>query len=225
MSDDQPLLVFTSHIEGKNAKVSIYRDRVEWLKPRGVSGGKVTAGIMTGGLSLLATGVKNGKSGTEMIPVKSISSVATKRDGLLNTIVSVITSGNTIDFRVAHAEAAQVKETLTRLLLGTHPALTAAPGQSVANDANPPRWILQSDGRHRWWAGYQWTDHFTDDPSNPDPTVTQASPAATALEPASTAPTPPDPAAQLQQLAGLRDAGILTEEEFAAKKTEILTRM
>jgi hypothetical protein len=33
-----------------------------------------------------------------------------------------------------------------------------------------------------------------------------------------------DLAAQLQQLAGLRDAGILTEEEFAAKKSEILSR-
>ena len=31
-----------------------------------------------------------------------------------------------------------------------------------------------------------------------------------------------DMVAQLQQLAGLRDQGILTEEEFAAKKAQIL---
>ena len=100
-----PLHVFTSHISGKNAKVAIYPDRIEWERPRGLSAGKLTAGVATGGFSLLATGFKNGKTGTEMIPIKNISSVATKRDGLLNTLVQVITSGNTIDFRVSHSEA------------------------------------------------------------------------------------------------------------------------
>jgi hypothetical protein len=33
------------------------------------------------------------------------------------------------------------------------------------------------------------------------------------------------PVEQLRQLAELRDAGILSEEEFAAKKAEILARM
>ena len=32
----------------------------------------------------------------------------------------------------------------------------------------------------------------------------------------------PDPIAQLKELAGLRDQGILTEEEFAAQKARIL---
>lgn len=108
---------FESHIAGKNARVRIYRDRIEWELKRGVSGGKITAGILTGGLSLAATGVKNGKAGTEMIPVRSVTSVATKRDGLRNTIVSVITAGNTIDFRVSHAEAKQVTDVLNRLML------------------------------------------------------------------------------------------------------------
>lgn len=162
-----PLYQFTSHIAGKNAKVSIYADRVEWDKARGVSGGKITAGVLTGGLSMLATGVKNGKAGTEMIPVQSITSITTSRDGMLNSKVSVITAGNTVDFRVSHAEAKIVKDTLTRLMLGSHP--------------------------------------------------TQAAPAA--------APATPDVTAQLQQLAALRDSGVLTEEEFAAKKAEILARM
>ena len=38
-------------------------------------------------------------------------------------------------------------------------------------------------------------------------------------------PGKPDVAAQLQKLADLRDAGILTDEEFAAKKTELLARL
>ena len=35
----------------------------------------------------------------------------------------------------------------------------------------------------------------------------------------------PDLPAQLLQLASLRDAGVLTEDEFAAKKADILTRI
>lgn len=41
----------------------------------------------------------------------------------------------------------------------------------------------------------------------------------------SSAPTGNDVASQIQKLASLRDAGILTEEEFAAKKTEMLARL
>lgn len=168
----QALHQFTSHIGGKNAVVTIYPDRIEWLKPRGVSGGKITAGIMTGGLSMFATGVKNGKSGTEMIPIKAISSVTTRRDGMINSFVSVITTGNTVDFRVSHKEAAIVKETLTRLMLGSHETQSA-------------------------------------------PVVPDVSPAPNASS---------DITAQLQQLAALRDAGVLTEDEFSAKKAQLLER-
>lgn len=170
---DSPIYQFTSHIEGKNAVIRVYPDRVEWERPRGVSGAKVTAGIMTAGLSMLATGVKNGKTGTEMIPVKSITSVTTARDGLLNSKVSVITAGNTVDFRVSHKEAETVKATLIQLIGGTHPA---------------------------------------------------QQPAASATAPTSVVAQSADAGAQLQQLASLRDAGILTEAEFAAKKAELLAR-
>jgi hypothetical protein len=40
-------------------------------------------------------------------------------------------------------------------------------------------------------------------------------------QPAAAAP-PPDPTAQLRELAKLRDDGILTEEEFAAEKRKLL---
>ena len=39
------------------------------------------------------------------------------------------------------------------------------------------------------------------------------------------APTPSDPYEQLRKLAELRDAGILSEEEFSAKKAELLGRL
>lgn len=175
--ESSPIHVFTSHIEGKNATVSIYSDRLEWIKPRGISGGKITAGLLTGGVSLLATGVKGGKSGTEMIPIKSITSVTTKRDGMINSKVVVVTSGNTIEFRVSHSEASETKDVLTRLILGTHPSQQSSPAPTVAAVSAP------------------------------------------ASQPSEDIP------AQIRKLGELRDAGILTEEEFSQKKADLLGRM
>lgn len=116
-TDDGALLKFKSHIGGKNADVAIYSDRIEWLMARGVSGAKVTAGVLTAGLSMLATGVKNGKAGSQMIPVKSITGVTTKRDGMINTIVTVTSSSASIGFRVSHKEAEQMRQLLNSLVL------------------------------------------------------------------------------------------------------------
>lgn len=110
---DKPIHSFTSHVAGKNANVSIYSDRVEWTRG-GVSGGKLLAGAATMGWSLLKTGVRN--KDTEMIPVRSITSITSKK-GMANTTVSVIVPGNAVDFRVSHGEAKTVKETLQRLML------------------------------------------------------------------------------------------------------------
>lgn len=113
MTNEQPIHTFTSHIAGKNARVRIFQDRVEWSKS-GVSAGKVTAGLLTGGLSMLATGVRN--KDTEMIPVRAITSVSTKKE-LMNTTVNVVASGSVIGFRVSHGEAAKVKATLQSLMV------------------------------------------------------------------------------------------------------------
>lgn len=195
---------FTSHIMGKNARVRVYTTHVEWDKPRGVSGAKVAAGLMTGGLSMLATGVKNGKAGTEMIPIEKISSIVTKRDGLLNSIVQFITSGNTLDMRVSHSEAAQVKDVVQRLMLGQH-VDPVNPGQLVAPTAQP---ATPSAARLA---------------TLPPPPAAQVPVVAAAPSPE--APSQPDVMAQLQQLGSLRDAGILTAEEFEAKKAQLLDRI
>lgn len=108
------LLEFTSHINGKNAKVQVFPDRLEWTRA-GLSSGKLAAGVLTMGLSTLATGVRN--KDTEMIPVRAITSVTSKK-GLANTTVSVITAGNTIDFKISHSEADRLKSTLLQLMAG-----------------------------------------------------------------------------------------------------------
>ena len=107
---DKPLHSFTSHVAGKNAKVSIYPDRVEWER----SGSYVGAAVKTAGFSMVMPGLR--KKDTEMIPVRSITSITSKK-GMTNTTVSVIVPGNTIDFRVSHGEAKTVKETLQKLML------------------------------------------------------------------------------------------------------------
>ena len=107
---EKPLHSFTSHIAGKNAKVSIYQDRLEWER----SGSYTGAAVKTLGFSMVMPGLR--KKDTEMIPVRSITSITSKK-GLTNTVVSVIVPGNTIDFRISHGEAKTVKETLQKLML------------------------------------------------------------------------------------------------------------
>lgn len=58
-------------------------------------------------------------------------------------------------------------------------------------------------------------------PQNPPPPMTVP----TAPAPPPPAASPPDVMAQLKSLGELRDAGVLTEEEFAAKKAELLKRV
>lgn len=131
------LMQFKSHIAGRNATVNIYSDRIEWDRPRWVSGSKITAGVLTGGLSLLGASVRSSKAGTEVIPIKAISSVTTKRDGLLFTKVMVTCSGNTLDFRVPHGDSGAIKSLLTDLVLGRHPAQTSTSSASSAPTVAP----------------------------------------------------------------------------------------
>lgn len=175
--EQRPLVQFKSHIEGKNADVVIYPDRVEWAREGLLgTGGKLALGAMTGGLSFLKTGVRGSQQGSEVIPVRSMTSVTTQRDGLRFTNVRVICSGNTIDFRLGHDEAKRIKELLASLMLGNHP--------SQASSAAPP----------------------------PPP-------------PSGSAPGPPDVMEQIARLGQLRDAGLLTDDEFAAKKADLLGRL
>lgn len=119
--DSNPLMVLKSHVEGKNADVFIYADRIEWAKQGTVSLTRLTAGMATAGASLLKTGVRKG-GGTEMIPVRSMSSITTGKDGLRFHKVCIICTGNVVEFRVDKAQAEEAKALLTQLMLGTHPA-------------------------------------------------------------------------------------------------------
>jgi hypothetical protein len=185
----EPLLTLQSSIEGSKANVSIYVDRVEWTR-QGFSPGKLMAGVSTGGLSLLATGLhRKDTTGSDVIPIKAITSVTTQRDWFGQFTVRIIASGtvvsksgklgNSIEFDVSREDAEIAKDLLTQLMLGKHPSQQAA-----------ARAIEQ--------------------------------PAPTAV------PSPqrePDTVEQIKKLAELRDAGILSDDEFQAKKADLLGRM
>lgn len=95
--DDGRLLTFASHVAGKNATVVVYPDRVEWTR----------AGLMT-----------LGRSSSEIIPIRSISSVSAKRGGLVRTVVQVVTTGGkSIDFHVGNRDVERVKTLLSELVL------------------------------------------------------------------------------------------------------------
>lgn len=127
----EPLMEFTSHIQGRNAKVAIYEDRIEWRQGWRPAGG-ATAAVLTMGVSLAVPGKRN----TNMIPIRQIQGVTTKRSGL-QTAVQVATAADVIEMRVSKAEAEQVKVTLTRLMLGGGAPASPVP-PAVPAPAPPP---------------------------------------------------------------------------------------
>jgi Short C-terminal domain len=124
-----PLMEFTSRIEGRNAKVAIYEDRIEWGRSGWHPPGGATAAVLTGGTSLLLPGKRRD---TNMIPIRQIQGVTTHRAGMRFTVVKVATGADTVEFHVTKAQAEEAKATITSLMLGgTAPPVTpAAPGSA-----------------------------------------------------------------------------------------------
>lgn len=113
----EPLLEVMSKDAGRNAKVRLYPDRIEREKPR----------------SWLA--MSSAHQDVEVTPIKSISSVQAKKEGL-STRVTVFATGNTIEFRIyPHVAAHRFKDELLRLVLAQGETPTAGPPPAVAPPA------------------------------------------------------------------------------------------
>jgi len=142
-----PLMEFTSHIEGRNAKVAIYEDRIEWGRERVTLTGR--------------------RRDTNMIPVRQIQGVTTHRAGMLYTVVKVATAADTIEFRVTKPQAEQVKAIVTRLILGAAgavppPWLTSWPSSRSCATAGRSR-TRSSPRRRRSCSGHE-SNTFPVDP-------------------------------------------------------------
>lgn len=110
---DAPLMQFTSHIEGKNAQVAIYPDRIEWSRKGLKVPGGATGAVLSAGLTLLAT---SSRKDSNIIPIRQIQGITTHRSGLSYTTVRVATAGDVTEFRVTKRESEQVKATLLQLM-------------------------------------------------------------------------------------------------------------
>ena len=184
-----PLMRFKSHIDGRNAEVSVFRDRIEWWRK-----GRVTATRVVSGAALVGKARKPGDA--EMIPVRTMTSVVVKRTGMWSS-VQIICGGNTVDFRTTKQIAESVKSLLTSLIISGEPppymvqfqhhqqaypqqhqshvavpAVAPMPGpgapQSVGQMPPPPPspagWKDDPTGRHehRYWDGAAWTSNVSD---------------------------------------------------------------
>jgi hypothetical protein len=133
------LMEFTSHVEGRNAKVAIYEDRIEWGRTGWHPPGGVTGAVLTGGMSLALPGKRKD---TNMIPVRQIQGVTTHRAGLRYTVVKVATAADVVEFHVSKAQAEEAKSLITRLMLGggrpaapfRPPTAESVPSVSVADE-------------------------------------------------------------------------------------------
>lgn len=155
-----PLMQFVSHIDGRNAVVTLYPDRIEWERKGMSTGAKLGIGAATMGASLLVTGV-TGRHDTNMVLLRSVQGVTSKK-GALNTRVDVAAGASSISMNCGHTEAAQFKATVLSLLSGAMPAPAVPP--LAAAPTPPPAWMPDPSRSHeyRWWDGARWTEHVSD---------------------------------------------------------------
>nr|WP_315201076.1 SHOCT domain-containing protein [Actinomyces oris] len=179
--------------------MAIFPDRVEWSRKGWIgTGTKAGLAVMTMGMSLAATGIRRHEDG-EIIPISSISHVAKRRGKGLNTVVVLATSGGDVAMRVHHGDADRVIDTILRLQRGE----MVAPAAPVPTAGPGILGQIQTSAN-------ELADGIRQ---------------ATNEQPAAPAANTDDVMTQLKKLGELRDAGILSEEEFTAKKTDLLARL
>ena len=94
--------------------------------------------------------------------------------------------------------------------------------------STPAGWYDDGHGSTRWWDGAQWTQWVRDKPGgtrSEDPPGTLAPPARESPSSGGPASSESDPIEQLRKLGELRDAGVITPEQFEAKRVELLGRI
>ena len=169
----QPILEFTSLVGGKDATVRVYEDRVEWSKPM-LSAAKVTSAVYSLGLSAATEGVHSKKhEKVQIIRMRSISSVTSKRvTPIIDKVTVIKTSGKTLELRCNRQDAEQFVRLVmggTSGKLGTVRPPTPQPVTVVHAQPTPPPppqglpagWYpdAQDPDLERWWDGTEWTEH------------------------------------------------------------------
>ena len=110
MSDEAPanpatdpsseiLVEAMSREDGKNSTVRVYRDRIEWLKAQSISS------------------LPRPKDDPPVIPLDTVTSVKTRKDGPLFSKVLLRTEQKTIVFRMVSAQAVEVRDAIAEQLV------------------------------------------------------------------------------------------------------------
>lgn len=106
-----------SRADGINSTIRIYRDRIEWLLPESISS------------------VGRPKNQPPVIPLHTVASVRTRKDGPLFSKVLLRTDRDVITFRMYSPQAVEVRDVLADLLAAGPPPLDMA---SVAAPPSQP---------------------------------------------------------------------------------------
>lgn len=100
----------------------MFHDRIEWAKRTGgISAGKLTAGFLTGGLSLAVTGVGKGSytgkqnTALSVLPLDSVTGISSVKDGN-RVLVTVSTPSMALPLNLPKKEAEQIARTLNNLV-------------------------------------------------------------------------------------------------------------
>lgn len=140
---ENPALSFTAEISGAMSRVDVFSDRLEWTRVSGgVSAGKITAGILTGGMSLAATGVGKGgyrpKKTTDLsvLYLTDVNGVSSERSGRRTTI-TVVTATQSLDMRLPRTEAEHIARRLDALVRSARSEATRAVHQVVHHSVRP----------------------------------------------------------------------------------------
>lgn len=120
--EGEEAFTFESEINGEKSTVWLFQDRIEWIK-KGMSldARKITAGVLTGGLSLIATGIGKGSYGANRATVpntiyyNAITGISTANKGW-RSVVTISAAGQTLPMWLSKVEAQEITRRLHLLI-------------------------------------------------------------------------------------------------------------
>jgi|GEM_PF-1515487 len=126
MGFEEPLLQLRVRINDNPGRLWVFPDRIEYDAKGATSKGKVALGVMTGGVSMLATGVR-GRGDRTVISLREVNSISRKRESMNRDIVTVLTAGNSFAISCTKSEAEKLQAILQNAMNSLHAASHSAP--------------------------------------------------------------------------------------------------
>lgn len=110
-----PLASFYSRVDGRNADVRIYRDRVETATRKLPLWWKIV--LLCCGIGFFMPSVYINRVHYEVIPLQRVTSVTVRRDTFFFSIVVIVSAGNTIELRTFTDSAHRAAHVIQNLIV------------------------------------------------------------------------------------------------------------